>query len=97
MSDSSRHLLEDIQNYHILYGLVKVCTENKAVMEKRNDFFKECCNTAARHGTIAGDAEAWVVTSTTQLNVNPVFGGAIYQETVGLFPQYQTSVVSSFR
>ena len=32
--DASGHLLEDIQNYHILYGLVKVCTGNKSVMEK---------------------------------------------------------------
>ena len=40
--DASGHLLEDIQNYHLLYALVKVCTGNKAVMEKRNSFFKEC-------------------------------------------------------
>ena len=31
--DASGHLLEDIQNYHILYGLVKVCTGNRAVTE----------------------------------------------------------------
>ena len=77
--DASGHLLEDIQNYHILYGLVKVCTGNRAVTEKRNNFFKECRNCDGYHETITGEAEARVATTTTQRNVDPAFGGAIYQ------------------
>ena len=38
------HSLEDIQTYHLLYGLVKTCTGNRLVMEKRNNFFRECRN-----------------------------------------------------
>ena len=80
--DASGHLLEDIQNYHILYGLVKVCTGNRAVTEKRNNFFKECRNCDGYHETITGEDAGRVATTTTQRNVDPAaaFGGAIYKK-----------------
>jgi hypothetical protein len=77
--DASGHLLEGIQNYHVLYGFVKVCTGNRAVTEKRNNFFKECQNIDGYHETITGAAEARVTATTTQRNVDPAFGGATYQ------------------
>jgi len=39
--DQSGHLLEDLQNYHLLYGIEKVCTGNAQVQQYRNAFFKE--------------------------------------------------------
>ena len=78
--DASGHLLEDIQNYHILYGLVKVCTGNKSVMEKQNNFFKECCNSDGYGLSVDGSAVAATALSSTHIkNVDPAFGGAIYQ------------------
>ena len=78
--DASGHLLEDIQNYHILYGLVKVCTGNRAVQEKRNNFFKECRNCdgfkMASDGSTVQDAVVSVITK----NIDPAFGGAIFQK-----------------
>ena len=62
---------------------MKVCTGNKAVMEKQNNFFKECQNAAAWYGTTAGDAAATVVTTTTPPVADPVFGGVIYQKATG--------------
>ena len=55
--DASNHLLEDIQNFHLLYGLVKVCTGNKAVMEKHNIFFKGRHETDGYNKIEAGDVE----------------------------------------
>ena len=64
-----------------MYSLVKACAGNKAVMENWNNFFKKCHNRNRWHRTFAGDAEAKVVTTATQLNIDPAFGDAIYQET----------------
>ena len=50
-------------------------------MENWNNFFKKCHNRNRWHRTLAGDAVAKVVTSATQLNIDPAFGDAIYQET----------------
>ena len=78
--DASGHLLEDIQNYHILYGLVKVCTGNRAVQEKRNNFFKECRNCDGFKMTSDGSAVQDAVVSVITKNIDPAFGGAIYQK-----------------
>ena len=39
--DQSGHLLEDLQNYHLLFGMEKVCTGHADVQRFRNNFFKE--------------------------------------------------------
>jgi len=88
--DASGHLLEDIQNYHVLYGLVKVCTGNRAVAEKRNNFFKECRNIDGDKLAVVGSAiEGTAITATTR-NVDAAFGGAVYrQHATGTGTQYE--------
>ena len=83
MYDASGHSLEDIQNYHILYGLVKVCTGNRAVTEKWNNFFKECRITDTWCGTFYGNGEITLIRSASVMAINPAFGGVIYQRTTG--------------
>ena len=56
--DASGDVLEVIQNYYILNGLVNMCTRNTAVMEKHNNFFKECRNTSGYKEIVVVDAEA---------------------------------------
>ena len=79
--NASGHLLEDIQNYHVLYGLVKVCTGNRAVAEKRNNFFKEWRNVDGHKILTTGAAiDAKVNGEITARNIDLAFGGAIFKE-----------------
>ena len=78
--DASGHLLEDIQNYHILYGLVKVCTGNRAVTEKRNNFFKECRNCTGYLNVETGADEKATTVTVHQRDMDPAFGGAVYKK-----------------
>ena len=57
---ASGHLVEDIKNSHMLYGLVK---------------------TDMYDGMVARSAEAPIIITITQHNVDSAFGGAIYQQT----------------
>ena len=74
--DASGHLLKDIQ-----YGLVKVCTGNRAVTEKQNNFFKECLNcTEYMEVETGSDENAATVTVHQQDKcMHPAFGGAFYK------------------
>ena len=76
--DQSGHLLEDLQNYHLLYGLEKVCTGDWGVQTQRNAFFKE-----ARFTNSAAAAA---------LSEDAACGGAVYKSpqlvgVVGAFTQ----------
>ena len=78
--DQSGHLLEDLQNYHLLYGLEKVCTGDWGVQTQRNAFFKE----ARTRFTNSAAAAA--------LNEDAACGGAVYKSpqlvgVVGAFTQ----------
>lgn len=42
--DASGHLLEDIQNYHLLYAMTELCTNDPQVRRNRGAFFRECRN-----------------------------------------------------
>jgi hypothetical protein len=44
MYDNSRHLLEALLNYYLVYGLEKVCTGDTPVQRYCNSVFKECRN-----------------------------------------------------
>ena len=46
--DASGHLLEDIQNYHLLYALTELCTNSPLVRSQRGAFYKECRNYNSR-------------------------------------------------
>ena len=67
----------------MLYGLVKVCTGNRAVIitEKWNNFFKECCNIDGNKILATGAAvDAKVNGEITARNIDLAFGGAIFKE-----------------
>jgi hypothetical protein len=69
--DASGHLLEDIQNYHLLYGLVKVCTGNPAAIKQRGTFTKECTQ-------VQYSAHAINTQLTNQNSPDPSGGGLVY-------------------
>ena len=48
--DQSGHLLKDLRNYHLVYGLEKVCTGDASVQRFCNSVFKllECRNMTVR-------------------------------------------------
>ena len=52
--DQSGQLLEDLQNYHLVYRLEKVCTGDASIKRFRNSVFKECRNMDSVAAAIAG-------------------------------------------
>ena len=71
--------MEDIQNYHMLYKLVKVGTGNRAVAEKRNIFFKECCNIDGAQLLVTASKIDGTTATVTPCNIDAAFGGAIFR------------------
>ena len=53
------------------------------MMEKCNNFFKECRNTDENKVLLAGNGESAVATTAPQHSMDPAFGGALFQEPSG--------------
>ena len=85
--DQSGHLLEDLQNYHLLYGIEKVCTGDANVQLYRNAFFKEGrmvdSGTQATAGTTTLQTVAGLGTLSPLGNVDPSSGGAVFKGAGG--------------
>ena len=100
--DQSGHLLEDLQNYHLLFGMEKVCTGHGDVQRFRNNFFKE--TRAWDSGAQALASSAFQSQSVTvsnvafpfsslppQIRMDPSSGGALYQR-----PAVNTGTTNAF-
>ena len=85
--DQSGHLLEDLQNYHLLYGIEKVCTGDASVQLYRNAFFKEARGVDSGAQAVAGgttlQAIANMATFTPTGNPDASSGGGVFKGAGG--------------
>ena len=98
--DASGHLLEDIQNYHLLYAITELCTANPIQRQSRGSFYKECrggtdpTNGGGLYGASTADAPI-LTTATTLLNFSLTFNSAIFGG--GATKYYPLSAMNGFR
>ena len=85
--DQSGHLLEDLQNYHLLYGIEKVCTGDASVQVYRNAFFKESRGVDSGAQALAGATTlqglGGVATLAPLGNPDPSSGGGVFKSVGG--------------